>query len=139
MTVLCFVDTNVVLYAVMGPRNDPAKHRRAVAVLDGLDFGLSAQVLQEFYVNVVRKADPSPTPLQIESWLGWLMARPIAPVDSELVQSGIELSSRFQISYWDAAIIAAAERLGAAILYTEDLNHGQRYRSVLVHNPFRDL
>ncbi len=45
---------------------------------------------------------------------------------------------RFQIHYYDAAIVAAAERLGAEILYTEDLNHGQRYGTVLVQNPFRD-
>lgn len=136
---LCFVDTNVVLYATMGPRNDPAKHQRAVEILDSLDYGVSAQVLQEFYVNVARKADPPATFQQIESWLGWLSARPFVQIDSELVRSGIEISLRFQISYWDAAIIAAAERLGAVVLYTEDLSHGQRYGSVLVQNPFRDL
>jgi predicted nucleic acid-binding protein len=39
----------------------------------------------------------------------------------------------------ETAYALAAERLGASILYTEDLNHGQRYGAVLVHNPFRDL
>ncbi|WP_245475942.1 hypothetical protein [Mesorhizobium sp. M7A.F.Ca.US.006.01.1.1] len=35
------------------------------------------------------------------------------------------------------AIIAAAERLGVKTLYTEDLNHGQAYGSVVAINPFR--
>ncbi|MER9304105.1 hypothetical protein NKJ06_29030 [Mesorhizobium sp. M0293] len=37
----------------------------------------------------------------------------------------------------DGAIIAAAERLGVKTLYTEDLNHGQAYGSVVAINPFR--
>jgi predicted nucleic acid-binding protein len=41
------------------------------------------------------------------------------------------------ISYWDAALVAAAEVIGAPILYTEDLNHGQKYGSVTVINPFK--
>ncbi len=50
----------------------------------------------------------------------------------------IEASIRHEISYWDGAIIAAAESLGASILYTEDLNHGQHYGSVRAVNPFLD-
>jgi predicted nucleic acid-binding protein len=34
---------------------------------------------------------------------------------------------RYRISYWDAAIVAAARALGARVLYSEDLNHGQDY------------
>ena len=43
---------------------------------------------------------------------------------------------RYELSYWDGAIISAAESLGASILYTEDLNHGQHYGSVRAVNPF---
>lgn len=46
------------------------------------------------------------------------------------------LQGGYQISYWDAAILAAAEELGCTKLYTEDLNHGQTYESVQVINPF---
>lgn len=47
------------------------------------------------------------------------------------------MSERFQLSYWDGAIVAAAQELGAETLYTEDLNHGQVYGSVRAINPFR--
>ncbi len=70
--------------------------------------------------------------------MNWLSSRPFVPTDISLIRSAIATSERYQISYWDAAILAAAERIGAGILYTEDLNHGQRYGSVLVQNPFRD-
>ena len=49
-----------------------------------------------------------------------------------------EFEERYQISFWDALILAAAESGGAGVVYTEDLNHGQRYGSVLVQNPFRN-
>ena len=54
-----------------------------------------------------------------------------------MVRTAVDYAQRFKISYWDAAIIAATERLGAPILHTEDLNDGQSYGSVRVINPFR--
>ena len=61
---------------------------------------------------------------------------PTVPTDYPLVVAAVELSLRYRISYWDGAILAAAEALEASILYTEDLNHGQEYGSVRAHNPF---
>lgn len=55
----------------------------------------------------------------------------------ELVFAAIEVKVRYQISYWDAAIIAGAEALGARELYSEDLNDGKMYGSVRVVNPFK--
>ncbi len=66
-----------------------------------------------------------------------LASFPLVPVDYALIQRGAALSQRFQISYWDGTIIAAAERLSARVVYSEDMNHGQRYGSVTVLNPFR--
>ena len=57
-------------------------------------------------------------------------------LDHGVVRSGIEVSKRYGISYWDGAIIAAAAALEAPILYTEHLNHGQAYGGVTVVNPF---
>jgi predicted nucleic acid-binding protein len=63
---------------------------------------------------------------------------PTVPTDYPLIVSAVELSVRYGLSYWDGAILAAAEVLGAATLYTEDLNHGQRYGRVRAVNPFRE-
>jgi predicted nucleic acid-binding protein len=48
----------------------------------------------------------------------------------------LDLSERFRMPYWDAAIIAAAERLQAEVVYSEDFNHGQSYGRVRVVNPY---
>ena len=61
---------------------------------------------------------------------------PTVWTDLSLILSAVEVSLRYQISYWDGAIVAAAEVLGAPILYSEDFNHNQRYGLVRVMNPF---
>jgi predicted nucleic acid-binding protein len=43
---------------------------------------------------------------------------------------------RFQISYWDAAILEAARSLGCETVLSEDLGDGQDYAGVTVENPF---
>ncbi len=68
-----------------------------------------------------------------------LEEQPFIATDLTLIKNAIELSVRYHISYWDGAIIAAADALGAPILYTEELNHGQMYGSVNVVNPFIDI
>ena len=47
------------------------------------------------------------------------------------------MANRHGISYWEAAILAAARMLGCDAVYSEDLNDGQSYDSALVINPFR--
>jgi predicted nucleic acid-binding protein len=48
------------------------------------------------------------------------------------------VQQRYQLSYWDSQIVAAAEPLGANVLYSEDLNHGQSYGAVCCENLFRN-
>lgn len=53
------------------------------------------------------------------------------------IVEAIRIEERFGLSFWDALILQAAQSSGAGTLYTEDLNHGQRYGSVEAINPFR--
>ena len=137
MSAECFLDTNVLVYAAAGRGGEEAKRRRALELIENEDVCLSAQVLQEFFVTVVRKLA---VPLPVETALKWieaLEAFPCAAIDSSLVKIAAELSVRHRISYWDAAIVAAAETLGARVIYSEDLADGQSYGNVRVRNPFR--
>jgi predicted nucleic acid-binding protein len=135
----CFLDTNILIYAAAGREDEPEKYRISYDLVLTERFGISGQVLAEFYVNIFRAAKVPPTLAEVDRWIEMLSLHPFTPVDISLVQTGVLLSRRFQISYWDAALVAAAERLGAPILYSEDLNHGQSYGSVKVINPFADV
>jgi predicted nucleic acid-binding protein len=137
MTVNIFFDTNVLVYAAVGTGKDEQKRKQALELIGEEKFGTSAQVLQEFFVTVVKKAA---RPLSAEQALEWIeqwAQFPCQAIDHQLVRVAIEQGERYGISYWDAAILAAAQALGAHTIYSEDLNDGRKYGSVRVVNPFR--
>ena len=136
MNAKVFFDTDVLVYAAVGTGKDESKRKRALDLIQSEDFGTSAQVLQEFFVTVVKKALRPLSAAQALEWIEQWAAFPCQPIDRELVQIAVGLSERFTISYWDAAILAAAEALGSRIVYSEDLNDGQQYGEVRVINPF---
>ena len=72
--------------------------------------------------------------------LAWGIARALhgegATLGFSYVNAAIEKSIRHHLSIWDAMVIEAAQRSGAEILYTEDLQHGQRFDTLTVINPF---
>jgi len=136
MTASVFFDTNVLVYAAIGTGRDEPKRKRALSLIDAEEFGTSAQVLQEFFVTVVKKASRPLPAAQALEWIEQWTAFPCQAVDHRLVRVAIEKSARYSISYWDAAILAAAEALGAHTVYSEDLNDGQKYGRLRVVNPF---
>ncbi len=136
MTVPSFVDTNVLLYAASKAPEDSAKRQRARELLAQPGWGFSAQVLQEFYSAAVTKQRLQMTHDDAVAVLEALNAFPVWPVTRELVLEAISNKQRFQISYWDAAILTAAKQMGCATVYSEDLNPGQDYDGVRVVNPF---
>ena len=93
-------------------------------------------MLQEFYVTVVKKAKRGLSADEALEWIEQLSVFPCQPITSQLVAIAVELSERFRISYGDAAILAAAMEQDARIVYSEDLNNGQRYGTTRVLNPF---
>lgn len=132
-----FLDANVLIYAASRLPEDAGKQARAATLMRDVDFGVSAQVLQEFYNTATRKMNPRLSHDDALAVVRKLGALPCAVIDVALIEAGALISNRYQISYWDGAIIAAAERLGAETVYSEDLNDGQRYGSVTVVNPFK--
>lgn len=137
MSVEVFLDTNILVYAASRGTQDEQKRRRALELIKSENFGTSAQVLQEFFVTAMRRGTQRLSVAQALEWIEQFLALPCKAIDERLVRIGIDYSQRYKISYWDAAILAAAEALGAHTVYTEDLNDGQQYGAVRVVNPFR--
>ena len=137
MTVPYFLDTNILLYAAAGRGTAEVRRKRARDLIVGARFGTSIQVIQEFYHNVTRKIATPLSPERALAWVERLERLPLVETDRSLVKRGILISERFRITYWDGAMLAAAERLGAPVMFTEDLNHGQYYWTVRVINPFK--
>ena len=112
------------------------KRQAARALLARPDIAFSAQVLQEFYAVAVTKQRLQITHDEALAVLQSLANFPVCPITRELVMAAVELRKRCQISYWDAAILAAAKLMDCTTVYSEDLNAGQNYDGVTVNNPF---
>ena len=139
MSDLVFVDTNILVYA--HDADAGIKHERAVSILKELwdkDTGrMSVQVLQEFYINVTKKLTTrlarSSAREVVEIYAAWVHE----PTIPETVLRATDIAELAQISFWDALILASAEKSGAATLYSEDLNHGQSIVGIQIVNPLR--
>ena len=137
MTADVFIDTNIFLYTVDEDPASAPKRDRAREILLNEPWGWSIQVAAEFFVNATSSKRPfrlatADASQLIETWLSF----PTAPLTPETVRVAIALHERFSLSYWDAAILAAAAQLGCRTVYSEDLSHGQQYDAVQVLNPF---
>lgn len=137
MSDVVFVDTNILVYA--HDADAGVKRERAIETLRQLweaDTGrVSVQVLQEFYVNVTRKLTTrvarSTAREVVNTYATWVRE----PTTAETVLRATDIAELAQISFWDALIVAAAEQVGAAQLYSEDLNDGQAIAGIKVINP----
>lgn len=138
MTERLFIDTNVWVYAV--DVADPAKQARAREVTapgQGSDIVVSTQVLSEFYVVTTRKlARPLAEP-EAAAMVERLTDLPVVSVDADLVSRAIAGSRDWQISFWDALIVRAAEVAGCNVVLSEDLADGRAYGAISVRSPFR--
>ncbi len=131
-----FLDTNVLLYAVSSAPDEATEYAVSWRIIEENNWGISVQVLQEFYVNVTGKLRERVRPQVAAPFLESLLTRPIVTTTPDLFTRAVDISRRYQVSYWDAAIVAAAAQLGCGTLYTQDLNSGQTYEGVTAVDPF---
>lgn len=133
-------DSNILLYAVSADPAEAGKRVRALEILAERDnLALSVQVLAEFYQQATRPSRANRLSHEKAlSFIDRLAEVPVQPVTTEVFRRATELCDRFRISYWDAAILAAAKILGCDAVYSEDMSHSQDYDGVRVINPFLD-
>jgi predicted nucleic acid-binding protein len=131
-----FVDSNVFLYAL--DEADPLKQQAArnwrAELWKSRRGRISFQVLGEFYVNALRKrpAARDEARAEVRDLLAW---NPVV-TDAALLERGWKIQDRYQLSYWDALIVAAAKAASCRYLLTEDLQAGQELDGIEVVNPF---
>lgn len=135
-----FVDTNILLYSISRDKAEAPKREVALAILNRDDIVLSLQVLQEFYVQATRPTAKHAVSHKDAADIVFGLTRfePLA-IDYAVMSRALELQSDARISYWDAAIVAAAEAGRCETLLTEDLNDGQVIGRVRIKNPFLDV
>jgi predicted nucleic acid-binding protein len=133
-----FVDAGVLLSA--DDAADPVRYQHArdwLKVLWTRRLGrLSNQVLTEYYAVATQKLQP-PVPQgdaraevrRYQHWKPWV-------IDHQTVETAWAVEARFQVPWWSALIVAAAQHQGCRFVLTEGLAHGQQIDSVQILNPF---
>ena len=133
------VDTNILLYAVSRRDGDAGKRTQAATTLKEPDLALSVQVLQEFYYQATRPRGPAGlTHDQAMEFLQLFRESPTQEITADLFERAARMKESFALSYWDAAILAAAKMLGCEAVYSEDLSEQQDYDGLRVINPFSE-
>ena len=139
MSEICFVDTNVLVYARDSSEveKQPLAHEWMRELWARRCGRTGVQVLNEYFVTVTQKLDPGLPEesawADIEDLFVW---EPVA-VDPNLLSQARPLADRFGLAWWDALIVAAAQAGDCRYLLTEDLQDGQDLNGIEVVSPFK--
>lgn len=134
-----FLDTNVFVYAFGA---DARKRARALELVEGAlktrEGMISAQVAQEFLNVALRKFARPMSNDEAARYFDQVL-EPLCAVwpDAELYRRALGLRARYQLSFYDSLVVAAALAANCATLYSEDLQSGQRVESLTIVDPFR--
>lgn len=135
-----FLDTNVLAYALSRLAADARKSAAARALIKPTGQFISLQVLQKFYCVATHPKKLGYTHAEaVRLCDAWRQTFTVLEPTLRFFDDSLVVCSRYQTSYFDAAIIAAAALCGCPIVFSEDLNDGQAYGGVTVVNPFRGL
>jgi predicted nucleic acid-binding protein len=138
MTDLVFVDTNVLVYA--RDAGEPDKQPKAAEWLEHLwrsaKGRVSVQVLREFYVTVTSKLDAAVPRGEARKDVRDLLLWRHDIEEALVVEDAWRIEDRHKIHWWDALIVAAAQRYGCRYLLSEDFSAGATFDKLEVVNPF---
>ena len=139
MTDIVFLDTNVIVYAF--DKNNKTKNEKALIILNDFylsdHYKVSTQVIQEFS-NIAQKKLLPPLPInEITVFIDTIPISNIIEITTETIKKALFVCQRFQLSFWDSMIIAAAIINDCNIVLSEDLSDGMKIESVVITNPFK--
>ncbi|RJP87304.1 MAG: PIN domain-containing protein [Desulfobacteraceae bacterium] len=134
-----FIDTNIFVYSFNS--ENPEKQQKSHAIIRNALMNrkgcISYQVIQEFINVATRKFV---VPLSFDDCKKYF-DKVLTPLCDQypgicLYQSAMDVMERWRFSFYDSLIVAAALQSDCRILYSEDLQHNQKIRSLTVVNPF---
>jgi predicted nucleic acid-binding protein len=134
-----FLDTNIFIYSF--DSGSAEKQNRATDLIrKALGEGggcISYQIVQEFLNVATRKFA---VPLSAKDAVEYLttVLHPLCEIFSSynLYKEALEITERWQYSFYDSLVLASARAAGCHILYSEDLQHGQKLGDLTIINPF---
>ena len=137
----CFIDTNVWLYAFIESEDDQEREKGRIArsLIRNTQPVVSTQVVNEVCVNLLRQAAFSEE--RIRRLIDAFYQRyTVISLNKEILRLASYLRERYALSYWDSLIVAAGQKAGVPVLYSEDMQHGLLVEGRLeIRNPFHEM
>ncbi len=128
----CFFDTNVLLYLLSG---DNVRADRAESIISNGGV-ISVPVLNEFASVASRKLNMSYSEIR-ETLKTILEVCIIQPLTLEIHELGLVIAEKYGFSLYDSMIVSAALQSDCTVLFSEDMQHGQKIDSkMVITNPF---
>lgn len=133
-----FYDKKILVYAAT--TLDERKRKIAIELItqslemDG-DGAISVQVMSEFVHDLLSKKQA--TLAEIDKWISFFYPLLATEVTMDIVRNAIAIMNEYGIQFYDAQIVATAEKLGCHEIVSEDLNEKQLYHGMAVVNPFK--
>ena len=139
------VDTNILIY-----RCDPRDPRKRAAALDVLRQGavsgelrIPHQALVEFVNSATRlrgRAEPLMIFADAVRQAELFMAEfPVLYANESVFRMALLGKATYGLPWYDAHLWAYAEHYGLPELLSEDFEHGRRYGTVRIRNPFVEM
>jgi len=128
------LDSNIAVYAF----SDVGKKAAIAADTIGRADFVSVQVLNEF-TNVASRKQGRTWP-EIASKIAAIRSAVgrVLPVEESASEDAIRIAERYQLSFYDALMLAVALQGGARVIYSEDMQHGLVIDDTLrIVDPFR--
>lgn len=139
MTDFCFLDTNILLYAIGEDLAETEKRMLARAIVLDKPCAISVQVCQEFIHQATRSNGRFKFSLaEAKQRLLGFRRFSVQENTVALLDAAFGIAERTNYSIWDSLIIAAAQALGCTILYSEDMQDGRIIDGLRIVNPFRE-
>ena len=134
-----FLDTNIFVY--LFDETAPIKASRAQELIQSgvtTQKGVvSYQVVQGFFNVALRKFAHPMTPAEGEQFLGTIFRRLLSVHSSQAIFSeALQLVDQHHLNWYDSLVVAAAHASECEVLYSEDLQHGRRFGTLQIRNPF---
>lgn len=136
---MIFLDTNILVCAF--DKDEKTKHEKAKIILadcwnqqSGI---LSTQILQEFYVSLTSKIPNKLSINEASEVIKELLSWTIYEIMTQDIITATEIQDQYGYSFWDSLVISMAQKSDAELLYSEDMQDGQKIGSLTIVNPLK--
>ena len=134
---ICFVESNIQLYAFSTDKKEESKRILAKQLIKEKSIIISTQIINEVSCNLLKKHKLDEK--QLFKLIVYFYSKyQVISFNLDIFESASNLIIQYHLSFWDSLVIACALFYDANILYSEDMQDGLIInKKFTIINPFK--